>query len=104
MIARAGGLDQGNIILNLVDVAKNLPQGQALYLAGSAINSIMDANGHPGRQARRASHAGSGGSVALGRSRQLDGRSARTRPGIYALAKVRKLAALQTALEQRYKS
>ena len=46
MVARAGGLDQGNIILNLVDVAANLPKGQALYLAGSAINSIQDSSGH----------------------------------------------------------
>jgi ribulose 1,5-bisphosphate carboxylase large subunit-like protein len=102
MIARAGGLDQGNIILNLADVAKNLPKGQALYLAGSAINSIMDANGHPdaklGAQAMREA-------VELWRSGEAAGlpdHPAGHAQALYALAKSRKLAALQTALEQRY--
>ncbi len=45
MIARAGGLDQGNIGLNLAD-AEKLGIGQnILFLAGSAINSIKNASG-----------------------------------------------------------
>jgi ribulose-bisphosphate carboxylase large chain len=42
MIARAGGLDQGNIILNLADAEKRGISGNVLYLAGSAINSIKN--------------------------------------------------------------
>jgi hypothetical protein len=45
MIARAGALDQGNIILNLQDIeAKGIAQN-VLFLAGSAINSIKDRGG-----------------------------------------------------------
>ena len=102
MIARAGGLDQGNIILNLADVAKNLPPGQALYLAGSAINSILGADGHPapklGAQAMREAVDlwRSGEASALAAS---DGLHAQA---LYALAQSRKLTALQIALKQRY--
>jgi ribulose 1,5-bisphosphate carboxylase large subunit-like protein len=102
MIARAGGLDQGNIIVNLADVAKNLPPGQALYLAGSAINSILDDNGHPdpklGAKAMREALDlwRSGEASALADS---DGLHAQT---LYALAQSRKLTALQAALKQRY--
>ena len=45
MITRAGALDQGNLILNLQD---SRPAGIAqnvLFLAGSAINSIKNAQG-----------------------------------------------------------
>jgi hypothetical protein len=102
MIARAGGLDQGNIILNLADVAKNLPPEQALYLAGSAINSMLDAGGNPdpklGAQAMREAvdlwRSGEASSLA-----DSDGLHAQT---LYALAQSRKLMALQIALEQRY--
>ena len=47
MIARAGGLDQGNIILNLADAEKRGISGNILYLAGSAINSIKNSAGKP---------------------------------------------------------
>jgi len=45
MVTRAGALDQGNIIPNLIDAAESLPPGQPLFLAGSAINSIKDSGG-----------------------------------------------------------
>ena len=45
MIVRAGGLDQGNIGLNLADVAARGIAENILFLAGSAINSIKDATG-----------------------------------------------------------
>lgn len=45
MIARAGGLDQGNIILNLQDAEKRGLTSAILLLAGSAINSIKNPNG-----------------------------------------------------------
>lgn len=46
MIARAGGLDQGNIIQNLLDIEKNGNVQNYLFLAGSAINSIKNTHGH----------------------------------------------------------
>ena len=102
MIARAGGLDQGNIILNLADVAESLPKGQALYLAGSAINSVQDASGQPdaklGAQAMREA-------VNLWRRGQapVDVRDpAGHVRALYDLARANRLAALTTALEQRY--
>ena len=47
MIARAGGLDQGNMILNLQDAERRGLSEQILFLAGSAINSIKDSQGRP---------------------------------------------------------
>lgn len=45
MIARAGGLDQGNIIQNLLDIEKSGSIQNYLFLAGSAINGIKDDSG-----------------------------------------------------------
>ena len=45
MIARAGALDQGNIILNLMDAERRGITGGVLFLAGSAINSLKDDRG-----------------------------------------------------------
>lgn len=45
MIARAGGLDQGNIILNFQDADRNNSAATMLFLAGSAINSIKNPRG-----------------------------------------------------------
>ena len=45
MIARAGALDQGNIILNLQDAEQRGMLQDVLFLAGSAINSIKNAKG-----------------------------------------------------------
>jgi ribulose-bisphosphate carboxylase large chain len=102
MIARAGGLDQGNIILNLDDVAKNLPKGQALYLAGSAINSITDKNGHSdpklGAQAMREAVE----VYRSGEAAAFTANAATHAQSLYALAKSKKLTALQIALQQRY--
>ena len=50
MIARAGGLDQGNIILNLADAERRGLAANILFLAGSAINSIKNADGQPDPQ------------------------------------------------------
>lgn len=47
MIARAGGLDQGNIILNLADAEARGLGESILFLAGSAINSIKNSSGKP---------------------------------------------------------
>jgi ribulose-bisphosphate carboxylase large chain len=45
MIARAGALDQGNLLLNLMDAERRGLTENILFLAGSAINSIKDARG-----------------------------------------------------------
>ena len=45
MMARAGGLDQGNIITNLLDVAKGAGVENYLFLAGSAINGVKNKQG-----------------------------------------------------------
>ncbi len=45
MIARAGGLDQGNICANLADAERRGISENILFLAGSAINSIKNAQG-----------------------------------------------------------
>ena len=45
MITRAGALDQGNLILNLLDAEKRGRISQILFLAGSAINSAKNASG-----------------------------------------------------------
>ena len=47
MITRAGALDQGNLILNLQDVEARGISQNVLFLAGSAINTIKDAQGRP---------------------------------------------------------
>jgi len=46
MIARAGGLDQGNLIANLIDINNNgYDMKNYLFLAGSAINGIKNNQG-----------------------------------------------------------
>lgn len=100
MIARAGGLDQGNIILNLRDAATRGYGDGVLYLAGSAINGIKDADGKP--------------SPALGSAAMLEALEAFTTDAVsgedeaahldelYAYSRAQGRRALQTALEQRY--
>lgn len=45
MISRAGGLDQGNIIPNLMDAEAGIGVDRVLFLAGSAINGIKNDQG-----------------------------------------------------------
>jgi len=45
MITRAGALDQGNLILNLQDIERRGIARNVLFLAGSAINTIKNAEG-----------------------------------------------------------
>ena len=100
MIARAGGLDQGNIILNLRDAAARGYGDGVLFLAGSAINGLKDSAGRA--------------STALGSAAMLEALEAYTSGAVtgedqaqhlrelhgHALAQRKR--ALQTALEQRY--
>jgi ribulose 1,5-bisphosphate carboxylase large subunit-like protein len=100
MIVRAGGLDQGNIGLNLADVEQRGRSAEVLFLAGSAINSIKDAQGRPdpmlGAEAMMQA-------VEVHRSGEMDGVA--TDDYVAYLARIagrRQLAALREALRQRY--
>ena len=99
MIARAGGLDQGNIVPNLDDVERGTGLRGYLMLAGSAINSYIGLDGKPDPK---------GGSEAMRQALQAfrdssfdnspDGHLDRIR----AYAKTNSLGHLTRALAQRY--
>lgn len=100
MIARAGGLDQGNIILNLQDVEQRGLGEHVLFLSGSAINSVKNAAGRPdprlGAEAMQQA-------LEIHQSGELGGVSrAEHLTALRALAERRHLAALRDALRQRY--
>jgi ribulose 1,5-bisphosphate carboxylase large subunit-like protein len=100
MIVRAGGLDQGNIILNLMDVEhRGLTEG-VLFLAGSAINSIRNAAGQPdprlGAEAMMQA-------IDVYRSGELAGVAMDEHlRALIAVAERRSLKALRESLRQRY--
>jgi len=100
MIARAGGLDQGNIGLNLADVERRGLSENVLFLAGSAINSIKNAQGkYDPRLGAEAMQQ------ALEIHRRGELREVLREKHAAALLKVadnKQLAALATALRQRY--
>ncbi len=98
MMARAGGLDQGNIINNLMDVSERGTTDNYLFLAGSAINSIKDTavKSDPELGARAMREA-----VSLFMSSAFT--DAPSPADLYAHAKSTGLSALATALSQRYK-
>jgi hypothetical protein len=100
MITRAGGLDQGNIILNLEDAERRGIAEEVLFLAGSAINSITGpdglANPRLGAQAMlEALQVYQSGEL---RNVPLDEHLA----SLKALARRQHLLALGEALRQRY--
>ena len=100
MIARAGGLDQGNIIANLQDAEERGLSGSILFLAGSAINSIKNAKCSPdsrlGAEAMQQA-------LEVHRGGELRGVPAGEQlSALRALAERRQLKALQEALRQRY--
>jgi ribulose 1,5-bisphosphate carboxylase large subunit-like protein len=100
MIARAGGLDQGNIILNLRDAEQRGLSEHVLFLAGSAINSIKNATGKsdPKLGAEAMQQA-----LEVHRSGELRGLTMTEHlPALIALAERKKLTALRAALRQRY--
>ncbi|HLN31140.1 MAG TPA: RuBisCO large subunit C-terminal-like domain-containing protein [Gemmataceae bacterium] len=100
MIARAGGLDQGNIILNLADAEKQGTSGNILFLAGSAINSIKNTKGKPDpqlgalamQQALEVHRSGELGSIPMDEHVRA----------LAAHAEKKQLRALREALRQRY--
>ena len=100
MIARAGGLDQGNIILNLQDAEQRGLSEHVLFLAGSAINSIKSAAGKPepklGAEAMQQA-------LEVHRSGELRGISIDEHlHALVAVAERKSLRALREALRQRY--
>jgi ribulose-bisphosphate carboxylase large chain len=100
MIARAGGLDQGNIGLNLADARKRGLESNILFLAGSAINSIKNERGIPdaaiGAEAMIQA-------IELHYSGKLDGVAPHEYLHVLVdLAKAGKLNSLLSALHQRY--
>jgi ribulose 1,5-bisphosphate carboxylase large subunit-like protein len=100
MIVRAGGLDQGNIAMNLADAEERRLTDSILFMAGSAINSIKNAAGKSDSR--------------LGSEAMLDAldvyRSGELRQvpiedhvhTLVAVARRRNLKALAQALRQRY--
>lgn len=100
MIARAGGLDQGNIIPNLADAERRGRSANILFLAGSAINSIKNSQGRPdprlGAEAMLQA-------LEVHRSGELtDVPLERHVTALAGLAQQRRLDALAEALRQRY--
>jgi ribulose 1,5-bisphosphate carboxylase large subunit-like protein len=100
MIARAGGLDQGNIIPNLEDAERRGLGEHILFLAGSAINSIKNESGRPdprlGAEAMQQA-------LEVHRSGELRGATGEEHlPALVALAERKRLGALREALRQRY--
>lgn len=100
MIVRAGGLDQGNIGLNLAEVEERGIEENVLFLAGSAINSIADASGKP---SPRLGAEAMLEAIDVHRSGELRGVSPADHvAALAAVAERRKLRALREALRQRY--
>jgi ribulose-bisphosphate carboxylase large chain len=100
MIARAGALDQGNLGPNLAEARQRGLAGGVLFLAGSAINSIKNAQGEadPRLGAEAMQQA-----VEVEASGELrDVPLAEHLAAITALAERRGLTALREALRQRY--
>jgi len=99
MVARAGGLDQGNIITNLIDVESCGGTNNYLFLAGSAINSIKDSGGKadPAIGAEAMAQA-----VSLYEEKVFANIKDVTYNNIKAVAQERKMNSLITALRQRY--
>ena len=100
MIARAGGLDQGNIIPNLEDAEARGLTSSILLLAGSAINSIKNSDGvaDPRFGAEAMIQA-----LEVHQSRELQGVSLEAHlSALIAVAERKKLGALREALRQRY--
>jgi ribulose-bisphosphate carboxylase large chain len=100
MIARAGALDQGNIILNMIDAEKRGLTSNVLFLAGSAINSIKNKEGRAdpklGLEAMLQA-------IEIHRSGEMSGVEAEGHlDALFALADAPGRSALRSALRQRY--
>jgi ribulose-bisphosphate carboxylase large chain len=100
MIARAGALDQGNLILNLQDVESKGIAQNILFLAGSAINSIKDKNGTTDPRIGLEAMVQA---IEVHRSGELKDTSPEEHlTALAAVAERKRLSALREALRQRY--
>jgi ribulose-bisphosphate carboxylase large chain len=102
MIVRAGGLDQGNIILNLQDAEQRDISTQVLFLAGSAINSVVGTDGRP--DPRLGAMAMQEALVVHQSGEMRDVPSHIHLSELVSIASRRRLSALREALRQRYPS
>ncbi len=100
MVARAGGLDQGNIILNLRDAQERGYGDGVLYLAGSAIGAITDDSGRPSAELGSAAMLEAVEAFSTGAVTGND--PERHLEELYSYARSRGRTALRRALEQRY--
>jgi ribulose-bisphosphate carboxylase large chain len=99
MIARAGALDQGNLILNLQDARKRGMTGAILFLMGSAINSIS----RGGKADPRYGLEAIGQVLEIDRSGEMEGIGVEEHLSrLVAVARGRGYHALVDALGQRY--
>jgi ribulose-bisphosphate carboxylase large chain len=100
LIARAGALDQGNLILNLQDVESKGISQNVLFLAGSAINSIHDKSGEANPRIGLEAMVQA---IEIHRSGELkDTPPAEHLAALVAVAERKELSALSEALRQRY--
>ena len=99
MIARAGGLDQGNVIANLADIERHGDVRGYLLLAGSAINGFTD---EAGRADPRGGAEAMGQALAAYNDADFDNAAAPHVPWLRAYARRRGFAELVRALELRY--
>jgi ribulose 1,5-bisphosphate carboxylase large subunit-like protein len=100
MIARAGGLDQGNIIPNLQHAADRGTTPFLLMLAGSAINSIKNGSGRPDPQVGVEAMYQAVELFRAGELRDVPLEGHVT--SLYALARSKRYKSLLSALAQRY--
>ncbi|MFZ2657458.1 MAG: RuBisCO large subunit C-terminal-like domain-containing protein [Victivallales bacterium] len=100
MMARAGGLDQGNIILNLLDAVHGAGVKNYLFLAGSAINGIKgkDGNYDPSLGAEAMKQA-----IEIYRLGMFNSIDDYNIDDLNTVAASKGFDALKTALSQRYK-
>ncbi len=100
MITRAGALDQGNIILNLQDIAARGIAQNVLFLAGSAINSIKD---KAGKTAPRIGLEALVQAIEIHRTGELEETPMEEHlRALAAVAERQNYSALREALRQRY--
>jgi ribulose 1,5-bisphosphate carboxylase large subunit-like protein len=100
MITRAGALDQGNLILNLQELETRGIAPHVLFLAGSAINSIKNAQG---RYDPKVGLEAMVQAIEVHRSGALGGVPQEEHlAALAALAERKNFKALRSALAQRY--
>ena len=100
MIARAGGLDQGNICANLADAERRGISENILFLAGSAINSIKNTHGKPDAKVGAEAMMQA---LEVHRSGELRDLPLEKQPAVLAAIADRKgYKSLKEALKQRY--